>query len=129
MLPLHPRTQKLLPTIEAKLTERLRILPPLSYRQMVAAEGAAALVMTDSGGVQKEAFWLGVPCVTARDETEWLETQEDDRNLVGGADRLQLLNAARAQLAHGRFDPPHVEKSAAASTIVRTLLSEGQITA
>src|SRR6266496_4108393 len=54
MLPLHPRTQKLLPTIEAKLTERLRILPPLSYRQMVAAEGAAALVMTDSGGVQKE---------------------------------------------------------------------------
>jgi UDP-GlcNAc3NAcA epimerase len=128
MLPLHPRTQKLLPAIKQRLPDRIRILSPLSYRQMVAAEGSAAMVITDSGGVQKEAYWLGTPCVTARDETEWLETREDDRNIVAGATVEQLVAAARRQLARGRLSKPPVEKRAAASTIVRTLREEGSHT-
>jgi UDP-GlcNAc3NAcA epimerase len=126
MLPLHPRTQKLLPTIDVSLPEQLRILPPLSYKQMVAAEGAAALVVTDSGGVQKEAFWLGVPCVTARDETEWLETLEDDRNIVAGADRMGLVAAARRQLSRRRLTRPEVAEATAASTIIGILTADHQ---
>lgn len=126
MLPLHPRTQKLLRTIDVTLPKRLRILPPLSYKQMVAAEGAAALVITDSGGVQKEAFWLGVACVTARDETEWLETLEDDRNIVVGADRTGLVAAARGQLSRPRLTRPEVAEASAASTIVGILTADRQ---
>ena len=121
-MPLHPRTQKLLPGVGIRLPEGLRIVPPLSYRQMVAAEGQASLIVTDSGGVQKEAFWLGVPCVTARDETEWLETLTDARNIVAGAKRPDLLEAARRQLARGRLNPPPVEQPAAAASIVEALV-------
>lgn len=121
MLPLHPRTQKRLPAINGRLPDQIRILSPLSYRQMVAAEGSAAVIITDSGGVQKEAYWLGTPCVTARDETEWLETQEDERNIVAGATAERLVAATRRQLGRGRLSMPRVEQCAAASAIVRTL--------
>jgi len=121
MMPLHPRTQKLLPDINVRTPEQLRIVEPLSYGEMMAAEGNAALIVTDSGGVQKEAFWLGVPCVTARDETEWLETKVDDRNIVVGASRIDLVDAAQRQLARGRMTPPAVESAAAASTIVKVM--------
>jgi UDP-GlcNAc3NAcA epimerase len=124
MLPLHPRTQKLLSSIDLRMPEQIRMLAPLSYKHMIAAEGAAAMVVTDSGGVQKEAFWLGVPCVTARDETEWLETQDDDRNLVVGAERDRLLQAARSQLARGRLTRPAVAQSAATAEIIRTLVRD-----
>jgi UDP-GlcNAc3NAcA epimerase len=127
MIPLHPRTQKLLPALRLTLPPRLHIVSPLPYGQMIAAEGSAALVVTDSGGVQKEAFWLGVPCVTARDETEWLETQEEGRNLVVGADRDRLVGAVRQQLARGRFGMPHVAKSTAASSMVHTLLRDAAV--
>jgi UDP-GlcNAc3NAcA epimerase len=124
VVPLHPRTQKLLEGSRlVALPGGLRIVAPLSYRQMIAAEGSAALIVTDSGGVQKEAFWLGVPCVTARDETEWLETQEQERNIVVGADRDRLLGAARRQLTRGRLVPPTVVLASAASGIVRALLA------
>jgi UDP-GlcNAc3NAcA epimerase len=126
VLPLHPRTQKLLPALGMRLPDQIRVLPPLSYKQMVAAEGSAALVVTDSGGVQKEAFWLGVPCVTARDETEWLETQEDDRNIVVGADRARLVAASRRQLRRPCLSQPAIAQAAAASAIVRVLTAHGQ---
>ena len=121
VVPLHPRTQKLLPALGLQLPPALHIVAPLAYGSMIAAEGSAALVVTDSGGVQKEAYWLGTPCVTARDQTEWLETQEEGRNLVVGAQRDRLLKAARQQLAHGQFTRPTLEKCTAASAIVQTL--------
>jgi UDP-GlcNAc3NAcA epimerase len=122
VLPLHPRTMKLLPALNLRPSPRLHVVSPLSYRNMIAAQGSAALIVTDSGGVQKEAFWLGVPCVTARDETEWLETLQDDRNILAGADRAALLSAARRQLSRGPLTRPQVDRNAAASSIVRTLL-------
>jgi UDP-GlcNAc3NAcA epimerase len=125
VVPLHPRTQKLLPGLGLQLPPALRIVAPLAYGSMIAAEGSAALVVTDSGGVQKEAYWLGTPCVTARDQTEWLETQDDERNLVVGAQRDRLLKAARRQLSRGRLARPAIAESTAAAKIVQMVASEG----
>ena len=78
MLPLHPRTRSAL--ARANLLQRhspnLRLLDPLGYLDMVMLEKHASLIVTDSGGVQKEAFFHRVPCVTLRDETEWVELVE-----------------------------------------------------
>jgi len=122
--PLPPRTEKLLHAAGKNLPSGIRGVAPLSYRQMMAAEGSAALIVTDSGGVQKEAYWLGVPCVTVRDETEWLETLEDDRNILVGADRRNLVAAAQRQLARGRLSEPAIAKATAASSIVDILLAD-----
>lgn len=75
ILPLHPRTNEKLK--QAGLSfNRVKILPPLGYLDMVRLESQASLIATDSGGVQKEAFFYRVPCVTLRDETEWVELIE-----------------------------------------------------
>lgn len=75
VLPLHPRTRALLAatTLPAELGPGLRLIEPLGYLDMLALEGGARLVVTDSGGVQKEAFFQRVPCLTLRHETEWTE--------------------------------------------------------
>jgi UDP-GlcNAc3NAcA epimerase len=78
ILPLHPRTRGALATagIDPSAAPGVRIVPPVGYLDMVTLERHAAVVATDSGGVQKEAFFYGVPCVTLRDETEWVELVE-----------------------------------------------------
>lgn len=122
--PLHPRTEKLLAARGKSLPPGIHAVAPLSYRQMASAEGGAALIVTDSGGVQKEAYWLGVPCVTVRDETEWLETLDEGRNVLVGANRNRLVGEARKQLSRGRRTEPVVDQATAASSIVDVLLAE-----
>jgi UDP-GlcNAc3NAcA epimerase len=73
----------------------VQVIEPLGYREMVAAAGAARLILTDSGGLQKEAYWLAVPCVTLRDETEWVETVEAGWNVLVGSDRERIIDAVR----------------------------------
>lgn len=75
VLPLHPRTANRMKAAGLAF-ERVRTIPPVGYLDMVALESQAALIATDSGGVQKEAFFYHVPCVTLRDETEWVELVE-----------------------------------------------------
>lgn len=84
LFPVHPRTSAALGNQLARLRahRNIRVLPPLSYLAMIAAERHARLVVTDSGGVQKEAFFFGVPCVTLRTETEWVELVELGWNTV-----------------------------------------------
>jgi UDP-GlcNAc3NAcA epimerase len=126
IVPLHPRTRKRLDGIDRRLPERLWITPPVTYTQMIAAEASAALVVTDSGGVQKEAFWLGIPCVTARAETEWPETLSDGRNVLAGESQ-DIVDAARRQLERGRLGRPAVDRPNASAEIVRTLLDEAAL--
>lgn len=78
VLPLHPRTRQALTRagLLEEVERRLRVLPPVGYLDMVMLEKHARLVATDSGGVQKEAFFYRVPCLTLRDETEWVELVE-----------------------------------------------------
>jgi UDP-GlcNAc3NAcA epimerase len=83
VLPLHPRTRAVLEAAAPHLTRELGldVVPPVGYLESLALTRAAAVVVTDSGGVQREAYWLGVPCVTLRRETEWEETVELGANL------------------------------------------------
>ncbi|MEM7249822.1 MAG: UDP-N-acetylglucosamine 2-epimerase, partial [Pseudomonadota bacterium] len=73
VFPIHPRTAKAIASLELDLSG-IRLIDPLPYLQMQALIGTSELVMTDSGGMQKEAYFHGVPCITLRDETEWVET-------------------------------------------------------
>ncbi len=83
VLPLHPRTKARLAQFALnQLLDDLLVIPPLSYLEMVALECHASLIITDSGGVQKEAFFHQVPCLTLRDETEWVELVEAEWNTL-----------------------------------------------
>ncbi|MDY0059443.1 MAG: UDP-N-acetylglucosamine 2-epimerase (non-hydrolyzing) [Myxococcota bacterium] len=84
LLPLHPRTRARLDAAGLTVADPVRLLPPVSYLEMLPLLQGARIVLTDSGGVQKEAYWLGVPCVTLREETEWRELVEAGCNRVVG---------------------------------------------
>jgi UDP-N-acetylglucosamine 2-epimerase len=92
---LHPRTRKALKQNKKKdqFSPHVRLLYPASYLDMIALESQAKVILTDSGGVQKEAYFAEVPCVTLRDETEWIETVEAGWNYLGGADINKIINA------------------------------------
>ncbi len=119
--PLHPRTRAALGALSHHLPPSLHLVEPVGYLEMLALERDARLVLTDSGGVQKEAYWLGVPCIALRDETEWVETLEEGRNVLTGADAGRILLAAQELLQRPRFAPPVVKPIRAAETIVREL--------
>jgi UDP-GlcNAc3NAcA epimerase len=94
VLPLHPRTRKLVTGYALEdLLEGLIVVEPLSFLDMVALEQAARVILTDSGGVQKEAYFYGVPCITMRDETEWVETVSSGWNTLVGASSALIAKA------------------------------------
>jgi UDP-GlcNAc3NAcA epimerase len=106
VLPLHPRTRKLVGQYGlADYLESLIIADPLPFLDMVALEQAASAILTDSGGVQKEAFFYGVPCITMRDETEWVETVELGWNRLTGASAEKITSAMASVLAAPRSKP------------------------
>ncbi len=126
ILPLHPRTRQALERDDARLElGELRLVSPVSYHDMLSLEQHARLVVTDSGGVQKEAFLLRVPCVTLRNETEWRETVEAGWNRLAGTDPAAVAEAIAASLAH---TPPSPESpygvGRAGEAIVEVLLEE-----
>ncbi len=94
VFPVHPRTRAALGA-SASIPASVRLIDPVGYLDMVRLESAARLIVTDSGGVQKEAYWLGVPCVTVRDETEWVETVNAGWNRLTGADTGAIVAALR----------------------------------
>ena len=99
LIPLHPRTQSRLSAAQLALPESAQVIEPVGYLDMLALLDRCALVITDSGGLQKEAFYLGRPCVTARNETEWTETVELGWNRLVGADPAAMQSASQGFLA------------------------------
>jgi UDP-GlcNAc3NAcA epimerase len=100
VLAAHPRTRGALDRLAVAARGALHVIPALGYLETVAAIRTAAVVVTDSGGVQREAYWLGVPCVTRRTATEWTETVACGANrLVAPLDAASALAAAVAAQA------------------------------
>ncbi|MBI3680144.1 MAG: UDP-N-acetylglucosamine 2-epimerase (non-hydrolyzing) [Acidobacteria bacterium] len=110
LLPLHPRTRKFLGDWKP---HHVTISDPLSYHEMLVLEHRARLILTDSGGVQKEAYFAKTPCITLRDETEWVETLENGCNVVVGAHPERILEAARNTAHAGPWKPLYGDGNAA----------------
>lgn len=81
IFPVHPRTKKLIQNIHLDF-KNIKMIEPIGYLDMVHLAKNSRLVFTDSGGLQKEAYWLNVPCITLRDETEWIETINSGWNVL-----------------------------------------------
>jgi UDP-N-acetylglucosamine 2-epimerase len=102
VLPLHPRTRGALERLDALsgFNAHVRLVDPVGYLDLIRLAHSARVILTDSGGLQKEAYWLGVPCVTLRDETEWVETVEAGWNILAGARTEAIIDAISS------FRPP-----------------------
>lgn len=96
VFPVHPRTKKRLGSLMGERgAGQLHLIEPVGYVDMIMLEKSARIVLTDSGGIQKEAYWLKVPCLTLRDETEWVETVAAGWNKLVGANDADIVQAAR----------------------------------
>lgn len=99
--PIHPRTKKKLEDYGFKLEQipNLQVIEPVGYLDMLSLETSAKKIVTDSGGVQKEAYFAEVPCVTVRDQTEWVETLIEDANILTGTDTNKIVEAVQKQVS------------------------------
>jgi UDP-N-acetylglucosamine 2-epimerase len=107
IFPVHPRTRKAINSLYAKrytLNANIILTEPVSYLDMLMLENNAAKILTDSGGVQKEAYFFKTPCITLRDETEWIETIKAGWNTLTGTDKKKVIVAAKQPVLKGRYD-------------------------
>jgi UDP-GlcNAc3NAcA epimerase len=123
VFPLHPRTLSCINRYGlGNYLQNIRVIEPVSYLDMVSLEQSAQVILTDSGGIQKEAFFYRVPCVTMREETEWVETVELGWNQVVGTDKKKIYSAfLYAQKGKNDFYP--YQKGGTSQRIIHTLLA------
>lgn len=125
VMPVHPRTRERLsqlPELAARLAgSRVRLTTPRGYLDMLMLEQSARVIMTDSGGVQKEAYFFGVPCLTVRSETEWPETLAGGWNALVGTATDAIVEAARSAKAPTGQRAPVFGRGDAATKIAALL--------
>ncbi|CZE49288.1 non-hydrolyzing UDP-N-acetylglucosamine 2-epimerase [Campylobacter geochelonis] len=92
ILPIHPRTKKILESSNIKIAPNLLIIPPVGYLEMVWLIANSKLILSDSGGLQKEAYFFHKNCIVLRDETEWVELVKSKFNVIGGTNSQNILN-------------------------------------
>jgi UDP-GlcNAc3NAcA epimerase len=127
LFPIHPRTKHGINSAGISLNGRLIPVPPLGYLEMISLEKHARKILTDSGGVQKEAFYLGVPCVTLRDRTEWPETVELGANRIAGTTGDTIREAVGSNhLPEWRTAAPYGDGKAAQKIVNELLSSAGR---
>jgi UDP-GlcNAc3NAcA epimerase len=124
--PVHPRTSirlgKLPRRQDGHRTSQVRLVNPVSYLDMLQLERSARVVITDSGGVQKEACWFEIPCITLRDETEWVDTVQQGRNQLAGTETNAILDAfARTMRADTSIVCGNANQPSASTKIVAAL--------
>lgn len=119
IIPLHPRTEQVIRKIN-KIFRNLKFIKPVKYNQNIALQQKSKAVITDSGGIQKEAYWLKVPCITLRESTEWIETISSGWNRLVGTDQA-LIKEAVSNLISPRIHPDYYGKGSASIKIIKTL--------
>ena len=122
ILPLHPRTKAELDHIA--VPDNVEITPPVGYLTMLTLTSNAHRVLTDSGGLQKEAYWLGVPCIILREETEYPETLENNWSVCAGANQESIINAAMGKPTGPQCRLGEGPEGWATTMIARSLLRE-----
>ncbi|SHK15458.1 UDP-GlcNAc3NAcA epimerase [Clostridium cavendishii DSM 21758] len=95
ILPIHPRTKKYILEYGLSFNDNIKLIDPVGYIEMLELEMNANKIVSDSGGIQKEAYFMGKPCITMRDETEWVETVEVGWNLIVGTDKEKIKTAIK----------------------------------
>jgi UDP-N-acetylglucosamine 2-epimerase len=130
VFPAHPRTTKKITALESEFSqgfvpENVKIIEPVGYLDMLVLEEDAMLILTDSGGMQKEAYFFGVPCITLRPETEWLETVETGWNVLAGADTSAIVDGYQKAIHSPPANRPNMYGDGAASLEVVRHMIEG----
>jgi len=126
--PVHPRTRRVLSKLKFTSSDNLQLIAPLGYLDSIELLSQARLLCTDSGGMQKEAYWLGTPCLTLRDETEWVETVTEGANALICCDPDDLV-AAVIDPPAGSTNPEAYGPIGASERIVSLLLGSPSSTA
>ncbi|WP_256350765.1 non-hydrolyzing UDP-N-acetylglucosamine 2-epimerase [Acinetobacter sp. CWB-G5] len=121
VLPLHPRTQKVVKSLGLQL--EMLVLEPVGYLEMIWLLKHCNAVVSDSGGVQKEAFFFKKPCITMRDQTEWVELIEHGVNVLAGADTQKIIDFAQAMLNKNIEDPLNLYGGGKASQNIANVLA------
>jgi UDP-GlcNAc3NAcA epimerase len=93
IFPLHPRTKKQIAAFGLCLNSNIHVIDPVGYFEMLELEMKSVCIITDSGGIQKEAYFLKKPCITLREQTEWVETLESGWNILVGSDKEKIMKA------------------------------------
>lgn len=93
VLPIHPRTKSIFEKLGISISDNISIIDPVSYFEMLHLLKNSSIVMTDSGGLQKEAYFMEKPCITLRDETEWVELVENGFNILTGASKERIIDS------------------------------------
>jgi UDP-GlcNAc3NAcA epimerase len=123
IFPVHPRAKKFIQQYDLTLASNIHIIEPVGYLEMLVLEKNAHTILTDSGGVQKEAYCCGVPCITIRPETEWVETVTTGWNTLARPSRESILNAL-AKPHPPQKPPPIFCDGQAAQQIVNVITSD-----
>lgn len=126
VIPIHPRTRKALQEYNIDLNKNpyILLISPVSYLDMIVLESHARIIFTDSGGIQKEAFFSKVPCITLRDETEWVETVESGWNHLVGANKEAIVTGFNSHKDLGVKNPPDFYgRGNAAKLIIEHIIS------
>ena len=132
VIPIHPRTAKMMDQLlhantkkQIKESDLLKIIPPAGFLDMIALEKNAELIITDSGGVQKEAYFFEKPCIILRPQTEWLEIVETKSAIITDTNSEKILKATDYFLNNKDLNfPPVFGDGNAASFIAQEILSQ-----
>ena len=120
ILPIHPRTKKMLDKFNLVMPENVKVIDPVGYLDSLSLMSNARKIVTDSGGVQKEAYFLKIPCLTLRNKTEWVETVQDGWNTLTGASKEKILEAIN-EFEPKKAQSQHFGKGDAVQKIIDTI--------
>ena len=131
VLPLHPRTKEKLNShldenllTEINQNKNFKIIPPLGFLDIISLEKNAMLIITDSGGLQKEAFFFQKPCVILRDQTEWIEIVENGNALIAGANELKIISSVETLIKRTDYTYPNLYGDGNAANFICKKITE-----